>query len=161
MVRYRRPTTVPKMNTDTHHLYQRLEAALEAQCVSHWLPMLRAWLENNNDWWQTFNPSDTEQDPAILEIIELVETSDADTDSAFALALANIELARRRAIARHGIHWHPADGSLNEFREIASEMSDQPVQPYYDVITPTTRLAMTLLGWMIFQRDHPAELGKQ
>jgi hypothetical protein len=126
----------------------RLQAALEAQSAPHWWPVLSKWLSNGAGWYDRA-VAVSAPDPVIEAVIDLVETG-SDSDSEFALALANLDFARRRAVISPGIRWSPFDGPFSEFLDLAQDMT---VRTYVDVRTPTIRIAYELLGWALFELE--------
>ncbi len=127
---------------------QRLQAALEAQSAAHWWPVLSKWLAHC-DGWHSLHTAADDPDPAIAEVTDLVESGEADTDARFALALAKLELARRRAVIRPGVFWSAFDSSFADFLELAPAAE---VRTFHDTRTPTQRIAFTLLGWALFDQ---------
>lgn len=129
--------------------FERLQAALEAQSVGHWWPVLFQWLSNGEGWHNLYTGL-IGPDPAILEVIELVESGQVDSDAAFALTLANLEFARRRAGLGRGLRWDPFDGPLRDFLDLDPAAR---IKTYHDVRRPALRIAHELLGWALFELD--------
>lgn len=126
---------------------QQLRAALEAQSAAHWWPVLSRLLAHCEGWHRIHTVGDKQSDPAIDEVIDLVESGDTDSDAGFALSLAKLDLARRRAVIRPGIFWSAFDGPFEAFADLAPAPE---LRTYHDIRTPAERIAYTLLGWALF-----------
>lgn len=126
---------------------QQLRAALEAQSCEHWWPVLLQLLTNSEGWYNLHTGID-QPDPAIDEAVGIIESADAHAgDKDLALALAELEIMRRRAVISPGVFWTPFDGPFSQFLDLAP---DADIRTDHDTRTPADRLAYTLLGWALF-----------
>lgn len=128
---------------------QRLEAALDAQSFSNWWPVLSQLIANCEGWYRNHAGADL-PDPAIEEILEVVESQGAELDDAgLAGVLAELEVIRRRASLHHGISWTPYDGKFSDF----AALTQHSPRTHYDVLTPGQHLTYLLFGWATYPKN--------
>lgn len=138
------------MTTQNTESLERLHAVLEAQSLDRWWPVLNRLLMDSAGWYRQHAGHD-DPDPAIDELVELIESKGVDLDDVgLAQALSRLEFVRRRAAAEVrdlDLKWSTWSGAFAEFEQIAGGTQ---IRTWHDVLTQEKVLAYTMLGAVVF-----------